>query len=239
MTDRQRQPIFNAPAVVVVLVVLFIAVHLVRESLRPADDNWVIWAMAFIPARYGELGSQIPGAPWAAVTSFVTHTLLHGDFMHLGVNSAWLLAVGTPIARRMSWPMFVAFAALCGIGGAVFFLATNPGGQIPVVGASGAISGLMAAVFRLMFAAGDVYGRQLLRERPEDAPRLSLKGTLASRPALTAIGVWVVINALFALGVPGLSDLGGIAWQAHLGGFFTGLVAFDLFDRGHAVDRPA
>ena len=158
--------------------------------------------------------------------------------MRLVRHSAWLLAVGAPISRRMDVVRFVLFFVLCGIAGALLFLIVNPSIPAPMVGASGAISGLMAAVFRLMFAADDVEGRRALRENPASAPRLSLKATFTDRRALTAIGVWVLVNFLFAFGLGGLSAPGGVAWEAHLGGFFAGLVLFDLLDGGREVESP-
>lgn len=239
MSQSSREPIFNVPAVVIGLVALFVAVHLGRELLSERDETWVILAFAFIPARYGELAASLPGAPWAGPLAFVSHTLLHGDMMHLVINSAWLLAVGTPIARRMSGWLFVAFAAVCGAGGALLFLLVHPGLATPMVGASGAISGLMAATFRLMFAVEDDYGRQVLRENAVAAPRLSLRSTFTRRQPLVAIAVWVVVNLVAALAFSGWGGGGSIAWEAHLGGFFTGLLAFELFDRGNPAEHLA
>lgn len=236
MAHDQGEPIFNAPAVIMAMLAVLALVHAGREFMSETQDAWVVLTLAFVPARYGELAAQWPGAPWAAPASFVTHALLHGDLMHLGVNSAWLLAVGTPVARRMDAARFVAFTALCAAGGALMFLAINPNLQAPMVGASGAISGLMAAVFRLMYAADDSEGWRQLRDDPAHAPRLSLKATFTNRRSLTAILVWVALNFVFAFALSGVISMGSIAWEAHLGGFFAGLLAFDLFDRGEATD---
>ena len=235
---RQSAPIFNAPAVVVGLVGLFVVIHLGRELLPEDPADWMLLAMAFVPSRYSAAGVDLPGAPWASFSSFFTHMLAHGNLTHLVINSAWLLAVGTPVARRMPLVAFLLFFTVCGIAGALVFLLLNWGLEAPMVGASGAISGLMAAVFRLMYAADGSRGFQLLREHPERAPRLSLRGVLASRPALTAIAVWVIVNFVFAFGFGDLSSPGGVAWEAHLGGFFAGLLAFGLFDHGPQTDGP-
>ena len=71
---------------------------------------------------------------------------MHGDVLHLIVNSAWLLAFGTPLVRRMGSIRFIAFSAVCGIAGALVFWALNPGLLAPMVGASGAISGMMGGL---------------------------------------------------------------------------------------------
>ena len=156
--------------------------------------------------------------------------------MHLTINSAWLLAVGAPIARRMPALSFLALFGLCAAGGALLFMLLHPGVNASLVGASGAISGLMAAVFRLMYAARDGKGRQLLRERPLEAPRLGVGAMLTRRAPLTAILVWVGINVVVGVGVGVFGDGMPIAWEAHLGGFFVGLFVFELFDRGCAEE---
>ena len=114
------------------------------------------------------------------------------------------------------------------------FMALHAGVNASLIGASGAISGLMGAVFRLMYAAEDARGRHLLRERPIEAPRLKVVSMLTRRAPLVAIAAWVGINVVVGVA---MSSFGGgiaIAWEAHLGGFFAGLLMFELFDRGCA-----
>ena len=147
----QRQPIFNVPGVVLGLLVSFAAVHLLRWALPAEDGAWLTAALAFIPARETGLADDLPGGRIAAVTSFITHQFVHGDLAHLGINSAWLLAFGTPVARRTDAARFVVFFLLAGTAGALLYLAVNGAVVILVVGASGAISGLMGAAFRFLF----------------------------------------------------------------------------------------
>jgi membrane associated rhomboid family serine protease len=233
MQADEQQRMFNAPVVVVALLGLLAFVHGARQLLSERHDDWVVQVLALIPARFDVVG--MPGDPWAGPMSFFSHALLHGDWLHLAINGAWLLAVGSPIARRMSSALFILYFALCAAGGALLFLAMHPGLNVTMVGASGAISGLMGGVFRLLFAASTPDQREVLRERPAEAARLSLRETFTSRQALTAIAVWVVVNMLAAFGLGALDAPGGIAWEAHLGGFFTGLLTFDLFDRGRGA----
>jgi membrane associated rhomboid family serine protease len=232
MRVQSTEPAFNVPASIVWLLFLLAAVHAVRGLLTDEQDLWLILSAGFIPARYSEFADRLPGGEVALVTSFVTHMLLHGDLTHLVINSAWLLAVGSVIARRLGPARLVGLTMVCGIAGALAFLAVNPHLGAPVVGASGAISGLMAAVFRLVFAADRPTDLVKLRERPWEAPRLSLWATFTDRRSLTVIAVWVLINLLLAFGIGGLAAPGGIAWEAHIGGFFAGLFLFDWFDTG-------
>lgn len=234
MQPGEREPIFNVPGIVAGMVIVLIGVHVVRSLLLENDLNdVVIGLLSFNPARYSGEPIAFPGAEWTGVVAFVSHAFLHGDAMHLAINSAWLLAVGAPVARRMPQLSFVGFFLLCAGGGALLFLVMNLGVNAALVGASGAISGLMAAVFRLMYAAHQESDRYLLTHRPLDAPRLSVRSMFTQRAPFSAIAVWVVLNFVFAIALGSVGDGTQIAWEAHLGGFFVGLFTFDLFDRGN------
>jgi membrane associated rhomboid family serine protease len=228
----QREPIFNVPGVIAGLLASFVAVHVLRTLLLPeAQSDWLTAALAFIPARYSGLAGEIPGGSAAIFTSPLTHQFVHGDLTHLLINSAWLLAFGTPVARRTDTLRFLAFFLLAGVSGALFYLALNPGAFTMVVGASGAISGLMGAAFRFLFGPlrdRDVEGLAGEIRRP---PLTSLGETLRDRRVLLAIVGWTLLNIVLAwskIGVP--DDTAGIAWEAHLGGFYMGLLTYGVFD---------
>jgi membrane associated rhomboid family serine protease len=118
---REREPIFNAPAVVVAILGVFAAIHLVRGLLSDEAGEWLIALLAFIPARLTGEAGDIAGGGTAAGTQFVTHLFVHGDLTHLLINSAWFLAFGTPVARRVGMARFLAFFLLCGIGGTLLY----------------------------------------------------------------------------------------------------------------------
>lgn len=232
----RSEPLFNAPRSVVVLLAVLVGIHMGRDLLlSPESDDWLILALAFIPARMGTAGAQLPGHPWAESVSFVSHMFLHGNAVHLIVNSAWLLAVGSVAARRLGPLRFAALFLLSGVAGAVLFWLCNYGKLAPMIGASGAISGLMAALFPLLFAAAGRRSRWLLREHPEHLPRLTFVQTMTSSRPATAILAWVVVNFVVAFGLGSLASDGGIAWEAHLGGFIAGLLAFFLLDPGPSL----
>jgi membrane associated rhomboid family serine protease len=234
---RQREPIFNVPSVVVWLLGIFFAMHALRYALPEPDGEWLTLALGFIPDRLSGASEGLPGGRVAAVTSLVTHVFVHGDMTHLLVNSAWLLAFGTPVARRLDAVRFLAFFLLSGVAGALFFLAVNAGSQTVVVGASGAISGLMGAAFRFLFRAISDGDAKSLDQQSHRPPVMSLSDTLRDRRALAAIAGWTVLNILLAWGAAGLTESAGIAWEAHLGGFYFGLLAFGLFDRSPRVNH--
>jgi membrane associated rhomboid family serine protease len=225
-----RQPIFNVPGVVLALLASFLAVHLLRWALPAEDSAWLTAALAFIPAReMGGAASELPGGRIAVFTSFLTHQFVHGDLAHLLINSAWLLAFGTPVARRTGPVRFLAFFLLTGTAGALLYLAVNGHALILVIGASGAISGLMGAAFRFLFRSME--GGPLGMARVSLTPLMSLSETLRDRRILTAIVGWTVLNVVLAWGAAGLTEAAGIAWEAHLGGFYAGLLLYGFFDR--------
>ena len=222
-----RQPIFNVPGVVLGLLVSFAAVHLLRWALPAEDGAWLTALLAFIPAREMGLAADLPGGRIAAITSFVTHQFVHGDLAHLLINSAWLLAFGSPVARRTGNLRFIAFFLLAGVAGALLYLAVNGNALILVVGASGAISGLMGAAFRFLFREGG----PMALARATSTPLMPLAETLQDRRILMAVAGWTLLNVLLAWGAAGLTEAAGIAWEAHLGGFYAGLLLYGFFDR--------
>ncbi|MDH4981512.1 rhomboid family intramembrane serine protease [Hyphomicrobium sp. D-2] len=186
-------------------------------------------ALAFIPARYSGDASLLPGGDLTAVTSFVTHTMVHGDWMHLAFNGAWLIAFGAAIANRVGALRFILLFFVCGIAGAATFLLFNPALMAPMVGASGAISGLMGATMRFMFTAVDRGGFTALRENPRAAPLMSLRAALQDKRVLTVTAVFLFANVLAVFGFGSVGE-SGIAWEAHIGGYFAGFLAFGFFD---------
>jgi membrane associated rhomboid family serine protease len=145
---------------------------------------------------------------------------LHADATHLTINCLWLLAFGTVVARRFRPALFLLFFLICGIASAAMYLAlawNSPGGAI---GASGAISGLMAAGIRLLRVAA--------LGGPDTRP--GLLPILSSQVLMFSL-LWVGVNLLFGLtGISMAGEANPIAWQAHLGGYFVGLLLAGPFD---------
>ena len=228
---KDSEPIFNVPGAVLAVLAVLAAIHGLRTLLAPETDLWLVYVLAFIPARYDGLAAELPGGETAALTSFATHMLVHGDIVHLLLNSAWLLAFGGAIALRVGSARFLAFAIVCGIAGALTFLFVNPGLATPVVGASGAVSGLMGGAMRFLFSAIDEGGARRLREAPHRARLMSLPEALSDQRVLLTTAIWLLINVLATFGFGGGGADGRIAWETHIGGYVAGLLLFGLFDR--------
>ena len=234
-----REPIFNVPAAVVVVLALLVVVHVALAQVTDVDDEHLIWVLAFVPARYVGFADQIPGGPLASWTSFVTHQLVHGDITHLAINCAWLLVFGSPVARHIGGGRFFIFALVCGIAGALFFMLVRWGEAVPMVGASGAISGLMGAGFRLLLPAIDNGEFHEMRESPRSVRLATLAECFRSRRLMLAVVAFVIVNFVIAFAAPVVTDAAGIAWEAHLGGFAAGLLLLGAFDLPHPVDATS
>jgi membrane associated rhomboid family serine protease len=228
---------FNVPGSVLAVIGVLVAVHVVRVSLPEAWDAWLTLALAFVPARYAGYANEIPGGDVASVTSFLTYAVVHGDFFHLAINAAWLIAFGGAVANRIGAVRFLLFSAFCAVAGAAAFLAVNPGLAGPMIGASGAVSGLMGGTMRFMFSALDADGLRSLRENPQRVPVMPLVRALADKRVLLVTGAFLLANILAVFGLGGVSA-GGIAWEAHLGGYFAGLFSFGFFAPAPTVRSP-
>lgn len=227
-----REPLFRAPTVVPILIASLVCVHFV---LLLAGDDWRIWslyAFSFIPARISG-GAPFPAIWGSQVWSFVTYGLLHADMMHLFFNSLWLLVFGSVVARRLGASKFLVLACVATIMGAAAMLLTHWGEMAIVIGASGAVSGLMAAAIPLMYGAGlrlgDTYRLDIATVRP-----LRPLEILMNRRAIIFTLIWIAVT-LFS-GTSGwigtsFMEEGRIAWEAHLGGFVAGLIAFYWLDQ--------
>jgi membrane associated rhomboid family serine protease len=222
--DR-REPAFNVPASVTWLIVALVAAHVARVLLPPEASERALIDYGFIPLR---LSQGFANGLLERVTPFVSYIFLHGDLTHLAVNCLWLLAFGPIVARRFGPILFILFFLVCGVLAAATYFCVNRLSPIPVIGASGAISGLMAAGVRLL--------------RPTTSRRLEFRGSLApifSRQVLVFSLFWVVVNLVF--GPTGLTlggETGQLAWQAHLGGYFAGLLLVRPFDFAGGSTRP-
>jgi membrane associated rhomboid family serine protease len=211
--ESKHEPLFRAPLVVIGLIVVIVAAHLVRVFSPPTFSDAMLTRLAFLPVRYLAPPSDIKDFADDAIP-FAGYLFLHANATHLIVNCLWLLAFGAPVARRFHALPFLGLFLLSGIGAALAHLAANWGSQDAAIGASGAIAGIMGAGIRAVWLS-DPLGRR------EGWPLLPLK----SRQVLTFSIFWVAVNVLTGLtGLGALPGLELVAWQAHIGGYFAGLL---------------
>lgn len=162
--------------------------------------------------------------PLHPVLTIFTSMFLHGGLLHLFTNMLFLWIFGDNIEDRLGHIRFIVFYLLCGTAAAYGHAITEPSSMVPMIGASGAVSGVLGA-YLLLFPHARVH-------------TLVFFGffiQVIRLPALLVIGFWVVIqfiNGLLSSGTPGQ---GGVAWFAHIGGFISGVIILKILLRKRMV----
>jgi len=215
LSDSANPPILNAPSAVRWIVGIAIAIHAARVLLPEPFSDWLIETFAFIPARYHEADGG--GDLFAMIASPVGHLFLHADWMHVIMNMAFLLAFGSAVGRRMGARQFVVLYLLCGLAACFFWDFLNGAPQAILVGASGAVSGMVGAAARVSIWP------------PQNAP--SALPFWRRSTVISFVAVWLLLNVVFGIFPVLISDAyAGIAWEAHLGGFIAGFLLIGAFD---------
>jgi membrane associated rhomboid family serine protease len=249
---KSSEPIFNVPPVVIATVAVLVGVHLFRMfALSPSEDEQFVLTFAFIPARYSTdplVAGSYPGGFGAELWTFFTYAFLHADLLHIGLNLAWLIPFGTALARRFGAWRYVAFMLITAAAGAFAQFISNPHADVPMIGASAAISGAMAAAMRFVFQEHgplETWRDGAGNSEAYRIPAVPLLATFRDVRFILFLAVWMGLNALFGLGAVSFGVEPGqqIAWQAHIGGFLAGLVLFTAFDpvvpRGELDTEPS
>jgi membrane associated rhomboid family serine protease len=220
ISARGREPVFNLPAIIVLLIGVCVAVYLVQAYVL-SDRQYLALLLrgAFIPIRYsGQFALEV----YAFTTPF-TYAFMHGSLAHLAINMIWLAAFGTPLANRLGNGRFLLFWAVTGLAAVGLHYILHPLDEAPLIGASGAISGMMGAAARFGFRVNRARGRPTF-----DGPLLPFAEVLRSRAAMTFLAVWMIINIV--TGLVGMTQgVDQIAWEAHIGGFLAGFLGVGYF----------
>jgi membrane associated rhomboid family serine protease len=213
-------PTERTPFVTIAFIAACVLVFLYQASLPPDLGENFVYQYGAIPAVvFGQ--AQLPPFVTAAppLATLVTSMFLHGGWMHLIGNMLYLWIFGNNVEDVMGHVRFVYFYVLCGILAALSHALIDPSSTIPMVGASGAISGILGA-YLLLFPRA-----QVLVLIP-----LGIFTRIMYVPAGFVLGMWFVLQLLsggLSLGRQG----GGVAFFAHVGGFVAGLALIGLFKR--------
>lgn len=206
---RDDNPTRTTPWATIALIAANVAVFVYTMTLPPAElqSFWASWSI--VPSR---LLHGIPD-PREMATVF-TSMFMHAGWVHLLGNLLYLWIFGNNIEDRLGPLRFTVFYLLSGIGAAAAQVMMDPGGSIPMLGASGAIAGVLAG-YLLLYPGASVV----------TVVPVFFFLEIARIPAFLVIGFWFVLqlgNGLATIG-SGLAQ-GGTAWFAHIGGFMTGLL---------------
>jgi len=195
------------PVVTYVLIALNVLMFLVELS---GGDQFV-QEWAFIPARFS-------ADPMGQAVTIFTGMFMHGGWLHLFGNMLFLWIFGDNVEDRFGHLQFLIFYLLVGIAATLAQFAMAPHSSVPNVGASGAIAGVLGA-YILMF--------------PQSRVNVLLGRQIVAMPALIVIGLWIALQLFSEVGALAstdeTSDVGGVAYMAHIGGFLAGFLLTFLF----------
>jgi membrane associated rhomboid family serine protease len=248
------QPAINAPRIIIALIALFAIIHGVKEYVLDDDAyGFLMQTFAFVPARLSltldpdGLADALGGItnplklenakflladgslPW---WTLVTHAFLHLNATHLILNSVWLLALGTPVVKRIGSIRFILLFLTTASIGALALYISQPYSFILGFGASAGVLGLNGAALRFTLQPPEQYAG-----RAEVAlhlrPALTLQQLISSGRLLAFVAFFLATLWLLSFIGEGVVSPEGVSipWEPHAGGFVAGLLLFGWFDR--------
>ena len=206
----------NFPAVNVLIIGLNVVAFLWELAQGP-DLKEVFYLYGIVPLRYSnpEIAAHFTG--FGQYLPFLTSMFLHGGFLHIIMNMWFLYIFGDNIEDRLGHIRYLIFYLFCGVAAGLIHLFTNWNSNVPTIGASGAISGVMGAYL-------------LLYPRSKILTLIFIFFFIQfiEIPAFIFLGIWILLQ-LFSAGLDP-SNVGGVAFWAHIGGFVAGLIFIKIFD---------
>jgi len=185
-----------------------IALNVLFFFVELSGGEAFIGKWAFVPSRF-------LANPFGDFLTLFTSMFMHAGWVHLGGNMLYLWIFGDNVEDRFGHIKFIIFYLLCGLAATFAQLAFSLGSNVPNLGASGAIAGVLGA-YILLFPRGKVsvlQGQQVIQV-----------------PALIVIGLWIVLQFFSGIGsIVNTADTGGVAYMAHIGGFIAGFVLTFVF----------
>lgn len=211
-------PILTVALIAINVVVFF--VELAQGDIATFFQRWAV-----IPAEYSGTTDLPPTHPGPFWITTLTSMFMHGGWMHLFGNMLFLWVFGDNVEDAMGRVRFLVFYLACGVAAAAAQIAIDPSSEIPSLGASGAISGILGA-YIVMF--------------PKQRVRVLIGRAIKQMPAILVIGMWIALQFVNGFGqLARTEETGGVAYAAHVGGFVAGLALVWIFRRSDRSDARA
>jgi len=196
-------------------------------SLSPQSSQLesFIRTYSLVPCEY-TFRCALSGTPSPSWITLFTSMFLHAGWAHILGNMVFLFVFGLHVERSMGGARYLLFYLLCGLGASAFEIAASASSSLPGLGASGAISGILAG-YLVLYPGSHV--RTLIP--------LGFFFFTARFPAWVFIGVWFAMQLIYGAASISQVNAGGVAYSAHVGGFLSGLLLVRLFAQSRRVDR--
>lgn len=223
---KDDNPTERYPVVTVGLIVLNVLVYLCQFSLGKGGQQFFFGQMGAIPYKITHIGDLTSQSVIPVPLTIISAMFVHGGFLHLGGNMLYLWIFGDNVEDAMGRFRFLLFYLVCGVAASGLHIAVDPNSTVPMVGASGAIAGVLGA-YLLLYPQARVYTLLFIFFFLQ----------VVRLPALYVLGFWFFLQILY--GLPSLGGMagGGVAWFAHIGGFVAGLVLIKGFTRPRPVRK--
>lgn len=199
-----ENPTRNFPALTIAIMAANILIYFWGLSVLPAELDRVYYEFGMVPI-------DVTRSPLRGTPTIISSMFLHGGFLHLAGNMLYLWIFGNNIEDVLGKFRFVLFYLVCGAIAAFCHVASNTGSHIPMIGASGAIAGILGG-YIVLFPQAKV--KTLIF--------LGFFITVVRMPALVLLLIWMGLQVFSSISVS--AEGGGVAWFAHIGGFVAGMV---------------
>lgn len=210
---RDDNPTRGTAFVTIALIVANALVY-IYQFIQPDQGQRIVYQFGFIPVELTQGVELTPQLYFPSIGTMFTSMFLHGSPMHLIGNMLYLWIFGNNIEDLLGPVWFIIFYLLSGIGAVLLFVLFGPTSEIPMVGASGAISGVLG-----------LYALKVPRARVMTAVILGFFIRTFWVPAMVVLGFWLLMQLFFAFVSLGSEASGGVAYMAHVGGFLVGVIA--------------
>jgi len=221
---KDDNPTVHVPIVTYALITVNCLVHIYQMILSPYAAQMFVFQYGLIPVeitRFTDLTPEIPFPIWLSPFSSM---FLHGDLWHLGGNMLYLWIFGNNVEDHLGHAKFLIFYLASGLAAVTLFILFDPSGRVPMVGASGAIAGILGA-YMVLYPRARVF----------TLIWIIFIIRLVWLPAVFILGYWFVIQLVMGMSAMGQHGGEGVAWFAHVGGFAFGWLLF----RGQRRHRSA
>ena len=217
---KDDNPTTSFPSVTIGIISLNIVVFIL-QVLSGGDGQRIVFAYGAIPHNIVSFESTQPIHPFLTI---FTSMFMHGGLFHIFGNMLYLWIFGNNIEDRLGHVRFIIFYLFCGIAAALSHVLTAAGSNVPMIGASGAVSGVLGA-YLLLFPYARIH----------TVIFLGFFVQTVQVPALIVIGFWAIIQVVNGLISQGALNQGGVAWFAHVGGFIAGLITIKLWQPRRSI----